>query len=613
MQQRVEVEGLEAVYLSSVTESDLPLFKWLLENHLRRPSFELCVQMHDRALIDHLQLAESYIKSHHHTFHHSADEQMSYHEFITLGAKFLPGVPVANIARYVSQIISLNRSGCLDVDDIVSRLILNQEIVSQDSISAVRSLLAVYLMEDDWSREDTIRLLKLCRPDNNWKCLLDLLGEMSVLSEPVSFLKTAITPEIASYLWGIAYFKTPGSIADKALSLAVKLVLDSELSLDGLELLNTWCEGSLVKQHGLILLSKLIQEDYEGRLMASAFIPDLCSASVDPDVIAAVFRMILVGPSEVLFSAVIKLFDEFSPRNQQIFKQEINSVLTLFSTDCEEDSCECRIVSVSRYGRLLPLMKKHCKTIDLCIPYLAEGLDEEACEIFILEARQRLEVTDLLKFADTVLDVCARENYVQVIEKNQDLLGQKTIDQLARKSPSSPIIEVYFSTRPMKYIATILEQYGAFESTILPLLTIKTPVSSLVKLNVGSITIGRRTYMFTSGYSNGLFYEAPRKIWSCFKCKKHLVDEKLFTDPRENYDVYFCSACSTDLSSVACSVCLGTQRDMRIIECGHTFCTDCVTQLTVCPMCRRDSISVGLKKITREEALAFFMAEWEIM
>lgn len=627
----IATTSLDVLYTRSVEESDFELFKWLIENRPQRPTIALTKEMHRRALAEHLALTETYLRTVQFIKPPGSETstEMTYHDFITITATVKTDVPVDRIVRYINWLVGMNFSS-LDNDELdalLTRLILEVETVEEVSLNAVRTLLLAISMTTAWSRDS---IIELCKPDNNWKPLMDVLGETGMLSSDVFLdLSTHLSEEMRSYLWKSSYFKEPASLSDKAARIAGSMLpdLDMDMYQSIVEMLNSL--GGLDK-YGQVILDCLIgNSPSDGRgvqqIITSSFMQ--CD---EPGPFSLICVYMLRKASVDLFDAFFEVVETADDWRLPILIQSLNILLSLqvCHSSCEDENCLCdplNIMQCRRFVRLLGCYRRH---LDLFIPKLAQIACkpefEPLIDIIIEEVWRRLDFSSekdkngLLLVADELLALSALDDSRELIENNSWLVGPLTIaDMLISFRSSSKIIQDYLSAHPVEHIKMIFSKFKKHERVLRRLIRLL-PMPRQVRITGSKLIVGSRTYVRHE--TRTLFYLSDTPTKKCSACDNSLNEHAVFVDLRERYDVYFCASCAekrddpTKVEPASCSVCMDSEDlKMNFLTCNHVMCSDCIggvmKNAAYCPICRAAIQPIGQTLITEDEAVEFFMHE----
>lgn len=634
----------QALIRRSVETEDFPLYETLMKTQPVRPTYYLCLEMHSRALVDHLLLTEEYLR----VTPHSEPRQISeftYHEFITMSAEFLLTVSNASLVRYVNWMIKLNRfSDVLQTGlcDILSRLILNASTVEAESVEAVSNLLLAMGMMSPLDTNRVESIVELCSPTTNWRQLLDILGETGALTSSVYHclsLNTRTRSEVLTYLRESSLFRSPITSTDKVARAAGILLRQPQGTpvlgiLTSLDMLNRETNGSLNK-YSQVIVSCLVQFGSVNaeKILTSSF---MFTDSSDPLIIADMCRQFICCRSDVLFYAFVEKMED-SP-HLMIFVKELNTVLSMYANSgCEIGDCLCRTVEPCTMTRLAPVLAKYARHIDLFTPEISNlGFILDVAKVLIDETWRRLSVfrlqgmssdrsNALLEVIDNVMKYSLSYNdheaeRYELIVKNQELLGDGAITIMIEdrdlKRRYSTVITTYLVAHVPEYVEIIFKLFVKHGSDLREL-----PPFLPIRFENGKLTVGSRTYIVhyrgRGDLRSPLFYESASES-KCFDCAQPILGS-LFADPAEKYDSYFCEDCAKKRHALlaACQICLDTPEGvkMQVISCGHVFCSECLAELekdsTICPTCRAAFTPSGRVAITIPQAVQFFLSEWK--
>lgn len=171
------------------------------------------------------------------------------------------------------------------------------------------------------------------------------------------------------------------------------------------------------------------------------------------------------------------------------------------------------------------------------------------------------------------------------------------------------VIESYFENNRTVYLELILVQFHKNKSDLPHYLNLCIEVSRNIKfdginLHFGKYIIKRvmsrdrpRWEGIMSEYclTLNVTYQEDLKQFKCELCNDRLTNN-VYQDDRDSFGIYYCGQCAEFLNDtkhmtqITCTVCMEDKVEMGMLQCGHSFCTNCLVTLfdtqASCPVCR---------------------------
>lgn len=613
-------EEIQIAYQEAIEKHCFDSFKALTTSHSKDITLNLVESMCNRGLTSFLIYTEQLITERDRT-------SMCHHDFLARQRQtLLSNTALHNASTYANFLIEVGRLQLFKISVFISliRLLirgdfttLHKALISLLSLKLSKQLNHVEALCDVYMEEPETR-----------RILIDKMGEVGLLSstEARAILLNKTVPH---HVWEVSCLKTPPRGSPEALTrISLELLCNSSstAAFDIVRELNfvTDLSTCILKFY----LSKCDEERIASMLFDGTFSPPLAFETQDHVAFEVFFSIQSLGPIEIIqrLRNLITNSPLVPPRTKHIYHKAANAA---FSNICHAFCKKLPKICIINIDRLKEILLVSSRFIDfkLCdIEILLINSGPMLTSMVLEEYQSRYSHDDSYKdlgdrlFSKALSQDLVGEVWFELLDMYHRLMGDKSCSTLLNhrsigwydytSARVDRVMEKYASEHLQEYITAILERFPVIDSR--DLTSLNTVVSRAIGKLGRKIILAGRVYISTRMVNDKREIAEERLRYPiCAICKVN-IEKHVYSDATMNFDVYFCTNCSSTTTRVACPICMSEDPPMIGNGCGHLICLSCINKISnTCPLCRAPALAPEIFWMSQEFAVQRFLAEWQ--